>query len=1102
MKSRSCLIFWLVGALFTHAGFAFNNKSQEFNKNNQSLEERFAIETDRTIANQDVRSPMSRGGPDALGYTWKDSHEPDGPVFSWQDISTTGTHVYGLIDDNVIGPFPIGFTFPYYGQQQQQFFIQSNGAIGFTGHLFSYTNRYIPSADDYNNAIFWFWDDLHPRNSQVYYQSFGDRLIVQFNDYGQYYTSGVFDVQVILYYDGRICMQYKDISSGFYIASSTIGLESATGLIGLNVAYNTYYISNGLAVEFSHSSVSQNLYLTYPAQNSDTWEAGKTVAIQWESTQNIGSYVKLELYKNGSFYQMIDDMTGDDQYEQWTVPGDLNPASSYQIKISSLAIPSVNYMSPLFTITKPHSSLLKNTISSITTAGTSSIGCAWGDNDGDGYDDLFLANDNFEFNKLYHNNRDGTFTAVSSGPVVTDAASSFGGSWADYDNDGDLDLYVVNLWNQRNALYRNEGNGSFSKITEEEIVTDENNSQGCVWVDVNNDGFVDLFVANFDNQDNCLYMNNGDGTFTKETEDVVANDGGDSVSASASDIDDDGDMDLAVLNKNGKNNFLYINQNGSFEKVIIGEFISDGGNTWSGSWADYDNDGDPDLFVTNNDEENYFYSNDGQGHLYRNMATAMTMGIEKSRGSCWGDFNRDGYADLFVTSRYERQYLHINTKTGYFWPYSSEPLNDTQNYNSRGCTFHDVDHDGDLDIYICNDGQTNLLYMNQLNNGFHWIDIRCAGTRSNRSGIGSRVTVKAGDLNQVREIVSQTGLGSQNGLSAYFGLGEAVMIDSIQIRWPGGQVWDTTAVQADQYMVVYEPALNHPPVAVNDTVSLPQDSMIVINVLVNDIDADHDSLFVADIDTEGLNGTIIRNPEKPEMLFIPDPGFRGWTAFHYLVNDNHPQSIPDTGLVVIHVLAVNHSPVAVNDCLTILQDSVVTIHVLENDTDPDGDALTIIETGDVKNCGQLFIQSGDTTLVFIPKTDFTGEVTFDYVICDGEGVPDTASVFIRVEPATGVADQTDFLPASYSLSQNRPNPFNPATCIRYDLPQASAVRIIIYDVAGRHVAELVHKTQSAGRYQAVWEGRDASDHPVPSGIYFYRIEAEEFTAVRKMMLVR
>jgi hypothetical protein len=1102
MRFRSDLISWLSCVLVAKICFAANYSSQESGKNNQTLEERFAIETDRMEGRSDVRSLMGRGGPDALGYSWKDSREPDGPVYSWEDISTTGIRVTGLADDNKVGPFPIGFLFPYYGQQLQQFYIQSNGVISFTGQMFSHMNRYIPSADDYNNAIFWFWDDLHPRNSQVYYQSFGDRLIVQFNDYGQFYTDGTFDVQVILYYDSRIRIQYKDISSGFYTASSTIGIESATGLFGLNVAYQTYYISSGLAVEFSSSNISQYLVISEPAQNSVTWETGETVAIQWESSQDIGLYVKLELYKNGSYERTIDASTPDDQYKQWTVPDDLNPASSYQVRISSIANPSIKHTSPLFTITKAHSSLLKNTNTAITGASQSSMGCAWGDYDGDGFDDLFVANDNFEANSLYHNNGDGSFTAVSSGPVYTDAASSFGGSWADYDNDGDLDLYVVNLSNQRNALYRNEGNGSFAKITEGEIVTDENNSQGCVWIDVNNDGFVDLFVANFDNQDNCLYMNNGDGTFTKESEDIVANDGGDSVSASVSDMDNDGDMDLAVLNKNGKDNFLYINQGGSFKKVLKGEFISDGGNTWSGSWADYDNDGDTDLFVTNNDEENYFYSNDGQGQLYRNRATALTVGIENSRGSCWGDYNRDGFPDLFVTSRYERQYLHINTQTGYFWPYSSELLSVTQNYNSRGCTFHDVDCDGDLDIYICNDGQPNLLYMNQLDNGFHWIDIRLEGRRSNRSGIGARVIVKVGNLKQVREIVSQTGLGSQTGLSAYFGLGVASMIDSVQIQWPSGFVWDSTAVQADQYMVVYEPTLNHPPVAVNDTVSVPQDSLIEINVLANDTDADHDSLFIAGFDKVGLRGLIVHSPGKPVVLFMPEQGFSGWTFFRYLVDDIHPESIPDTGLVAIHVLPVNHPPVAMNDSLTILQDSVVTIHVIANDTDPDGDGLTITGVGDVHDYGQLFIQSGDTTLVFIPKGGFTGEVTFDYMISDSEGLPDTAVVYIRIEPATGVSDQTDFLPASYSLHQNHPNPFNPVTRIRYDLPQACDVRIIIYDVAGRQVAELVHKTQSAGRYQAVWEGRDNSGQPVPSGIYFYRIEAGEFVEVKKMLLVR
>lgn len=250
---------------------------------------------------------------------------------------------------------------------------------------------------------------------------------------------------------------------------------------------------------------------------------------------------------------------------------------------------------------------------------------SWGDYDNDGYLDLFVANDG-QKNFLYHNNRDGTFSKITSGPVVNDIASSVVGLWADYDNDGDLDLYVVNgtFSMQKNALYRNESNGIFTKITEGAIVNDVEGSTGGSWGDYDNDGDLDLYICNsVNNARNSLYKNNGDGTFQKpiKNEAIIA-DMGHSVGCSWIDYDNDGDLDLYVVNVFGATNQLYQNNgNGAFSKITSGEIVNDVSLSFGCSWADFDNDGDQDVIVTNGGFNgqlfrNFFYRNNGNNNKW------------------------------------------------------------------------------------------------------------------------------------------------------------------------------------------------------------------------------------------------------------------------------------------------------------------------------------------------------------------------------------------------------------------------------------------------------------------------------------------------------
>ena len=275
----------------------------------------------------------------------------------------------------------------------------------------------------------------------------------------------------------------------------------------------------------------------------------------------------------------------------------------------------------------------------IATAGGFTTGGSWVDYDNDGFLDLFAVNNN-QVNFLFHNNGDGTFTRILTGDIVQSVARFHGCSWSDYDNDGDMDVFIACNIGSANRLYRNDGGGTFTKITTGAIVTDVGSAQGGSWGDYDNDGDMDLFVPNRSNQNNNLYRNNGDGTFTRMTAGEVGSlvgDGGDSFGSGWSDIDNDGDIDLFVANWSGQNNFLYINNgDGTFTRELSGAIVNDGGESQAVAWGDYDRDGFEDLFVANGyfaNENDFLYRNDGTGNHWLTIACKGTLSNRTAIGT-------------------------------------------------------------------------------------------------------------------------------------------------------------------------------------------------------------------------------------------------------------------------------------------------------------------------------------------------------------------------------------------------------------------------------------------------------------------------------------
>ena len=462
----------------------------------------------------------------------------------------------------------------------------------------------------------------------------------------------------------------------------------------------------------------------------------------------------------------------------------------------------------------------------------------WIDYNGDGYLDLLVSRGKAggQNNALYRN--DGppnfTFTKMDTLIVSLDGRPSDGSSWGDYDNDGNTDLFVVNWYGVNNLLYKNHGNGQFQAITAGNPVNDGGYSETCSWGDYNNDGLLDLYVSNSaGNLKNFLYKNLGSGTFQKITTGPVVNDQEASRGVNWVDYDNDGDVDLFVVNENGGNESLYKNmfkETGvdSFLQVTAGALVSSGGNSWSASWGDYDNDGDLDVFITNfSGQPCYFFRNDGQGQFTRVYYGTLTSDVASFATASWVDYDNDGDLDLFITTAYGGtagtcalyKNLLIENGSPSFQKVSGEPLLNETGY-WYGLSWGDYDDDGNLDVFVAgtfNENSASLLYHNT-GNGNNWVTLDCIGKFSNRSAIGAKIRIKAtiggNSVTQLREVDGQSGYCGQT-LQQHFGLGNAGSVDSLIVEWPSGNQDIYTEIPANRHFAIVEsdsagPALAEP----------------------------------------------------------------------------------------------------------------------------------------------------------------------------------------------------------------------------------------------------------------------------------------------------
>jgi enediyne biosynthesis protein E4 len=438
-------------------------------------------------------------------------------------------------------------------------------------------------------------------------------------------------------------------------------------------------------------------------------------------------------------------------------------------------------------------------------------GGSWIDLEDDGLLDLFVANGNLtdQDDNLYQNVGGTDFVSVESSPVVTSGGSSIGGTWGDYDSDGVADLFVTNRNNFGNFLFHGDGDTLFTRITTGEPVTDIGNSNSSSWTDVDRDGDLDLYVVNFGAAD-FLYVNSGAPAYALEGVDTASCQLGNAptIPGAWADYDNDRDQDLFIGIAGSGNDALYRND-GGLRFTAIG--FADARATLGASWGDYDNDGDLDLVTTSFvNQTSLLYQNSGAPAytLAAVAGSAISAVPGNAVGSGWGDCDNDGDLDLFIARDGQDNLLFENDgPPGYTFTrvLTGSIVNDGG--NSFGCAWGDYDNDGGLDLFVANRlNQMNFLYHND-GNANHWLSVRCRGSISNRPAIGARVTVVATiggtARSQMQEVVSQSGYNSQN-LDLHFGLGDAVVADSIVVAWPSGANDTLLGVPADALVRITE----------------------------------------------------------------------------------------------------------------------------------------------------------------------------------------------------------------------------------------------------------------------------------------------------------
>lgn len=426
-------------------------------------------------------------------------------------------------------------------------------------------------------------------------------------------------------------------------------------------------------------------------------------------------------------------------------------------------------------------------------------GVAWGDYDGDEDLDLFVSNLGTDL--LFENQGNGTFMEVASEKGIADGGYGRGTAWADYDNDGDLDLFLLRDWTNR--LYNNDDTGHFTDIASEVGIIDDEFERGMAWSDFDNDGFVDLYLSSV-NGTNYLYRSIEGANFEDIAEEAGVLNNDDTEGVAWGDYDNDGLQDLYITSKYNANTLYHNMGGGLFEDVTDEAGCRGWGVAYGVAWADYDNDLDLDLYVTTKGTRNFLFMNNGDGTF---TDVTYEAGVEQSNqatGIAWGDYDNDGFIDLYVLGDPGSNILYHNNGNSTFTDITEEAgAGDPLSSVSVGLAAGDYNNDGFLDLYIANVASDYILFRND-GNANHWLKLKLTGTVSNKSAIGARIETVAGDFHQMRVMGTGCGFQSQNSLEVEFGFGAYEIVDTIHIYWPSGIITTLTEIETNQTLHILE----------------------------------------------------------------------------------------------------------------------------------------------------------------------------------------------------------------------------------------------------------------------------------------------------------
>ncbi|HET6203133.1 MAG TPA: CRTAC1 family protein [Planctomycetota bacterium] len=436
----------------------------------------------------------------------------------------------------------------------------------------------------------------------------------------------------------------------------------------------------------------------------------------------------------------------------------------------------------------------------------STRGLAWADYDGDGDFDVYLQNQGSTSRLL--RNDGAAFADVTASMAVSHASSGWSAAWGDFDRDGKPDLYLGNF--AGNNLFKNNFPAAFTDVAATSGSADSTFAQGITWIDHDRDGDLDLYVTK-ELDPFRFFRNNGNGTFTDLT---VATGLGDPQShgygLTWGDFDLDGDFDCFVSNCGPAtiNRLFRNNQIGTgspfYTEIAAAAGVDYQPNTYGADWADFDEDGDLDLFVAGAQmEPNHLYRNDGVLPMVDVALAAGVFGPPTNGHGCdVGDFDNDGWLDVYVQDFAGVNRLYRNLGGLAFAEVPGAAGASLGASPGFDCAFVDYDDDGDLDIHATS-GFRDRLYQNS-GNGNHWLQVVAKGTVDNRSAIGVTVEIVLGTQHRRRLLNASAGAFSQNLLPAHFGLGSATLVDQVIVHWLDGTTDSLAAVAADERITVLQ----------------------------------------------------------------------------------------------------------------------------------------------------------------------------------------------------------------------------------------------------------------------------------------------------------